>query len=176
MVLEILTTSWQATAFRIGPRKTRSPPGWSLNFVACKPVVKTASSPGNSTQWAKRANFTDYGRFLAQQIEIRSIEAVECNTTNQHFLPGLPNFMDRTNKTNLQSIYNRVTTLAKQRLAGLSRNTELDYCDVHGQMVRKQRRNRVFPWRYASWHHFDPRRSRLQSCLKLPGPNHSSAI
>jgi len=129
MVLEILTTSWQATAFRIGPRKTWSPPGWSLNFVACKPVVKTASSPGNSTQWAKRANFTDCGRFLAQQIEIRSIEAVECNTTNQHFLPGLPNFMDRTNKTNLQSIYNRVTTLAKQRLAGLSRNTELDYCE-----------------------------------------------
>ena len=131
MVLEILTTSWQATAFRIGPRKTRSPPGWSLNFVVCKPVVKTASSPGNSTQWAKRANFTDCGRFLAQQIEIRSIEAVECNTTNQHFLPGLPNFMDRTNKTNLQSIYNRVTTLAKQRLAGLSRNTELDYCESY---------------------------------------------
>jgi len=39
--------------------------------------------------------------------------------------------MDRTNKTNLQSIYNRVTTLAKQRLTGLSRNTELDYCESY---------------------------------------------
>ncbi len=35
--------------------------------------------------------------------------------------------MDRNNETSLQSIYNRVTMLAKQRLAGFSRNTELDY-------------------------------------------------
>ena len=34
--------------------------------------------------------------------------------------------MDRSTKANLQSIYNRVTMLAKQRLAGFSRNTELD--------------------------------------------------
>ena len=39
--------------------------------------------------------------------------------------------MDRTNKTNLQSIYNHVTTLAKQRLAGLARNTELDYYESY---------------------------------------------
>ena len=34
--------------------------------------------------------------------------------------------MDRSNKANLQSIYNHVTMLAKQRLAGFSRNAELD--------------------------------------------------
>ena len=39
--------------------------------------------------------------------------------------------MDRANETNLQSIYNRVTTLAKQRLAGFSRSTELTYCESY---------------------------------------------
>ena len=34
--------------------------------------------------------------------------------------------MDQSTKANLQSIYNRVTMLAKQRLAGFSRSTELD--------------------------------------------------
>ena len=35
--------------------------------------------------------------------------------------------MDRPSETSLQSIYNRVTMLARQRIASFSRNTELDF-------------------------------------------------
>ena len=38
----------------------------------------------------------------------------------------LRNFMERSSETNLQSVFNRVTMLAKQRLAGFTRNAELD--------------------------------------------------
>lgn len=35
--------------------------------------------------------------------------------------------MERPNETSLQSIYNRVAMLAKQRMAGFSRNSEPDF-------------------------------------------------
>ena len=39
--------------------------------------------------------------------------------------------MDRSSETNLQSIYNRVTMLAKERIAGFSRNTDLDFREAY---------------------------------------------
>ena len=39
--------------------------------------------------------------------------------------------MDRPSETSLQSIYNRVTMLAKQRIAGFSRSADLDFREAY---------------------------------------------
>lgn len=45
--------------------------------------------------------------------------------------PILPILMERQTEANLQSIYNHVSMLAKQRLAGFSRNTDLDFREAY---------------------------------------------
>lgn len=106
-------------------------------------------------------------------------------TLNQHFFPGLPNFNGSHQQNqlavDLQSRHNtgEATTdrTAPQyrtrllRIVSVPKRPCLRSQDhgrsVHCQMVRKQRRNRVFPRRYASRDRFDPRRSQLQSGLGI---------
>ena len=115
-------------------------------------------------------------------------------TINQHFSPGLPNFNGSHQQNqlavDLQSRHDtgeattgrarpqyrtrllRVVSVPKRPCL----RSQNHVGSVHCQMVRKQRRNRVFPRRYASWHRFYPRRSRLQSGLKLPRANRPSGV